>query len=79
MMFLEAFLSRSVPVPDATKRVGTRPHPVTGTPLPVSVMHIVFWSPQVGNPACRANLSKTTIEDSEFASIRWAFRFNVQP
>jgi hypothetical protein len=67
-----------VPVPDATKWVGTRPHPVTGTPLPVPVTHVVFWSPQVGDPACQADLSKTTIGDSEFASIHWAFRFSFQ-
>jgi hypothetical protein len=70
-------VSVPVPVPDAIKRVGTRPHPVTGIPLPVPVTHVVFWSPQVGDPACRANLSKTTIGDSEFASIQWAFRFSV--
>jgi hypothetical protein len=71
--------SVSVPVPVlAAKRVGTHPHPITGTPLPVPVTHIVFWSPQVGDPACRANLSKTTIGDSEFASIQWAFTFSVQ-
>jgi hypothetical protein len=52
----------SIPVPmlDATKRVGTRPHPVIGTPLPVSATHIVFRTPEVGGIACRANLSKTT-------------------
>jgi hypothetical protein len=66
-------VSVPVPVPDATKRVGTRPHSVTGTPLPVPVTHVVFRGPQVGNPACRANLSQTTIGDSEFASIEWAF------
>jgi hypothetical protein len=60
-------VSVPVPVPDATKRVGTRPHPVTGTPLPVPITHVVFWSPQVGHPAGGANLSKATIGDSEFA------------
>jgi hypothetical protein len=38
-------VSIPVPMPDATKRVDTRPHPVIGTPLPVSTTHIVFWRP----------------------------------